>query len=358
MLKYLKSVALGALVCSAFSAAGFAQGDVDKGKKVFNKCKACHMVGDKAKNKSGPELNELFGRAAGSKDGFKYSKAMLAKGEDGLVWNEETLNAFLTKPKAFVKGTKMSFAGIKKQKDMDNLLAYLGTFSTAEVQAPVAEQDDVSDDANAPAVTTQTNVAASAAEVPEHGVFHLGRVATDDEIAAWDFDVRPDGMGLPNGRGTVADGEEVFVEKCASCHGDFGEGVGRWPVLAGGQNSLQNERPVKTIGSYWPYLSTVYDYVQRAMPFGEAASLTDDETYAITAYLLYLNDIVDDEEFELSKENFLTVEMPNTANFYADDREDEPQYSVSADPCMNECKVGPVEITKRAQVLDVTPDQE
>ncbi len=79
MLKYLKSVALGALVLSAFSAVGFAQGDVDKGKKVFNKCKACHMVGEKAKNKSGPELNELFDRQAGAKDGFKYSKSMLAK---------------------------------------------------------------------------------------------------------------------------------------------------------------------------------------------------------------------------------------------------------------------------------------
>lgn len=358
MLKYLKSVALGALVVAVFSATGFAQGDADKGKKVFNKCKACHMVGEKAKNKSGPELNELFGRQAGVNDGFKYSKAMLAKGEEGLVWNDETLRAFLTKPKAFVKGTKMSFAGIKKQKDMDNLLAYLHTFSTSEAQASVVEKDGVADDSKELAVTTQTNLSASAAEVPEHGVFHLGRVATDDEIAAWDFDVRPDGMGLPNGRGTVAEGEEAFVEKCASCHGDFGEGVGRWPVLAGGQGSLENERPVKTIGSYWPYLSTVYDYVQRAMPFGEAGVLTDDETYAITAYLLYLNDIVDDEVFELSRENFLEVEMPNAANFYPDDRENELQYGMADEPCMKDCKASPVEITKRAQVLDVTPDEE
>ncbi len=86
--------------------------------------------------------------------------------------------------------------------------------------------------------------------------------------------------------------------------------------------------------------------------------MSDDETYAVTAYLLYLNDIVDDEEFELSNENFLSVEMPNAANFYSDDRLDEPQYDVANDPCMKDCKVDPVVITKRAQVLDVTPDEE
>jgi cytochrome c len=105
---------------------------------------------------------------------------------------------------------------------------------------------------------------------------NLGREATPAEVAAWDIDVRPDGQGLPEGSGDVATGEEVFAERCAFCHGDFGEGVDRWPVLAGGQDTLTEERPVKTIGSYWPYLSTVYDYIYRAMPFGEAQSLTPD----------------------------------------------------------------------------------
>lgn len=183
----------------------------------------------------------------------------------------------------------------------------------------------------------------------------LGRPATEAEIAAWDIDVRPDGVGLPEGSGDVFTGEEVFAERCAVCHGDFGEAVGRWPVLAGGQNSLTNERPVKTIGSYWPYLSTVWDYVHRAMPFGDAQSLTDDEVYAITAYLLYLNDLVEDD-FELSHENFAEIRLPNEENFYPDNRT-EIEYSVFAgEPCMSNCKES-VEVSMRAAVLDVTPEE-
>lgn len=184
----------------------------------------------------------------------------------------------------------------------------------------------------------------------------LGRVASDDEIAAWDIDVRPDGMGLPPGSGTVTEGEEVFAERCAVCHGDFGEGVDRWPVLSGGQDSLTDDRPVKTIGSYWPYLSTVYDYINRAMPFGESQSLTPDEIYGITAYLLYMNDIVTDEEFELSKQNFASVRMPNEDNFFFDPRPDTPIFKAK-DPCMTECKPE-VTVTSRARILDVTPDAE
>jgi len=184
----------------------------------------------------------------------------------------------------------------------------------------------------------------------------LGRVASEDEIAAWDIDVRPDGMGLPQGSGTVTEGEEVFAERCAACHGDFGEGVDRWPVLSGGQDSLTDDRPVKTIGSYWPYLSTVYDYINRAMPFGESQSLTPDEIYGITAYLLYMNDIVTDEEFELSKQNFASVRMPNEDNFFFDPRPDTPIFKAD-DPCMSDCKPE-VTVTSRARILDVTPDAE
>lgn len=183
----------------------------------------------------------------------------------------------------------------------------------------------------------------------------LGRAATTDEVAAWDIDVRPDGMGLPEGSGTVSEGEEVFAERCAACHGDFGEGVDRWPVLSGGQGSLTDERPVKTIGSYWPYLSTVYDYINRAMPFGESQSLTPDEIYGITAYLLYMNDVVTDEEFELSKQNFLSIRLPNEDNFFFDPRPDTPIFKVS-EPCMSDCKPE-VAITSRARILDVTPDE-
>lgn len=187
------------------------------------------------------------------------------------------------------------------------------------------------------------------------GPFGLGREATPNEIAAWDIDVRPDGQGLPEGRGSVADGEVIFTERCAACHGDFGEGVDRWPVLAGGQGTLTEEDPNKTIGSYWPYLSTVWDYVHRAMPFGDAQSLTADETYALTAYLLYLNDIVDDD-FELSRENFGEVVMPNAEGFTDDPRPDIPLLADGA-PCMTGCKPEVV-ITAHATVLDVTPEED
>lgn len=184
----------------------------------------------------------------------------------------------------------------------------------------------------------------------------LGRAALPEEVAAWDIDIRPDGLGLPVGSGDVFTGEEIFVEKCAVCHGDFGEGTGRWPVLAGGAGTLTNRDPVKTIGSYWPYLSTVYDYIYRAMPFGEAQSLEPDEVYSITAYLLYMNDVVPDD-FELSNENFLEVEMPNAGNFFMDDRAETELPVFSAAVCMENCKDS-AEITMHASVLDVTPETE
>lgn len=188
------------------------------------------------------------------------------------------------------------------------------------------------------------------------GKLGLGTPATPEEVAGWDIDVRPDGQGLPEGRGTVAEGEAIFSEQCAACHGDFGEGAGRWPVLAGGTGSLSSHDPVKTIGSYWPYLSTVYDYVYRAMPFGNAQSLSPDETYAIVAYLLYLNDVVTDEEFELSKENFSSIKMPNEDGFIDDTRSEEPM-KATAELCMTDCKTD-VKVTKRARIIDVTPEDE
>ncbi|MCV6575314.1 MAG: cytochrome c [Cohaesibacter sp.] len=187
------------------------------------------------------------------------------------------------------------------------------------------------------------------------GKYGLGRVATADEVKAWDIDVRPDGVGLPKGKGTVEEGEELFVDNCASCHGDFGEGVDRWPVLSGGHGSLTDERPVKTIGSYWPYASTLFDYIRRAMPFGAAQTLEADEIYAITAYLLNMNDVVDDD-FELSDENFKTIKLENEANFFMDDRAEKELKEFVEEPCMSACKAK-VEITKRAVIVDVTPEE-
>src|SRR5258707_12086049 len=148
---------------------------------------------------------------------------------------------------------------------------------------------------------------------------NIGRPASPQEIAGWDIDVRPDGQGLPPGKGSVKAGEQAYIEKCAACHGEFGESAGRWPQVAGGQGTLSADDPVKTVGSYFAHLSTVFDYVRHAMPFGDAQSLTNDELYAVVAYMMFLNDIVD-EKFVLSKETFGSVKMPNAAGFYADDR--------------------------------------
>ncbi|WP_231711239.1 c-type cytochrome [Xanthobacter dioxanivorans] len=190
--------------------------------------------------------------------------------------------------------------------------------------------------------------------VPPAKAIALGRPALPEEIAAWNIDVRADGEGLPAGKGSVKQGEELFLQSCAVCHGEFGEGAGRWPVLAGGRGTLKSDRPEKTIGSFWPYASTVFDYVHRAMPFGNNQSLTPDETYAIVAYLLNLNDLVP-EDFVLSKENFPKVSLPNEATFYDDDRETTEKSFWKAAPCMKDCS-GEVHVTARAQILNVTPD--
>jgi len=183
----------------------------------------------------------------------------------------------------------------------------------------------------------------------------LGRAALPEEIKAWDIDVRPDGRGLPEGRGDALVGEEVFANQCASCHGDFAEGVDNWPVLAGGFDTLADKDPVKTVGSYWPYLSTVWDYVNRSMPFGGAQTLSEDEVYAIVAYILYSNDLID-EDFELSHENFADFKMYNEGGFVIDDRATTEYPQWSGEPCMTDCKEA-VEVTMRASVLDVTPEE-
>jgi cytochrome c2 len=227
----------------------------------------------------------------------------------------------------------------------------------APVREMVAVQPAMAQEA-APAAEAAAPVATLTAELSPApsmaGGYGLGREAMAEEVAAWDTDIRPDGLGLPVGSGDVLTGEELFVEKCSMCHGEFGEAVGRWPVLAGGFGTLDRKDPVKTIGSYWPYLSTVYDYVQRAMPFGEAASLSNDETYALVAYLMYVNDLVDDE-FVLSNENFTEVRLRNEDNFFMDDRLETEFPLFTQEACMTNCKET-VEITMHASMLDVTPD--
>lgn len=185
---------------------------------------------------------------------------------------------------------------------------------------------------------------------------NIGREAKPEEIAGWDIDIRPDGQGLPVGKGTVKQGEPLYVERCASCHGEFGESAGRWPILSGGAGTLASHDPIKSIGSYWPYASTVIDYIRRAMPFGAAQTLTNDELYAITAYVLFLNDIITSEDFELSDKNFRTIKLPNEPNFFDDDREVSEKAFWKKSPCMTNCLPGKAEVTGRARVIDVTPE--
>lgn len=166
----------------------------------------------------------------------------------------------------------------------------------------------------------------------ETGYYGYGSLATPEEIAGWDIDVRPDGLGLPEGSGSVEDGEYIYEEKCAECHGSFGEGVGRYPALSGGEGTLMDDRPHKTVGSYWPHASTLWDYIHRAMPYRTPESLSDDEVYALTAYVLYLNELVE-EDFVLDQETFTDVVLPNSVNFVRDDRPD-----TSNTRCMKDCK--------------------
>ena len=142
---------------------------------------------------------------------------------------------------------------------------------------------------------------------------NLGRAATPADIAGWDISVGPDGAGLPPGGGTAAKGAAVYEQKCQACHGAKGAGQPN-DRLVGGQGTLASKTPVKTVGSYWPYATTVFDYVRRAMPYVQPQSLTNDEVYAVTAYLLNLNGIIGDND-EMNAQTLPKVKMPNQPNF-------------------------------------------
>jgi S-disulfanyl-L-cysteine oxidoreductase SoxD len=206
----------------------------------------------------------------------------------------------------------------------------------------------------APKSATPPAPAAKAEAPPQR--LHIGRPATPEEIAGWDIDIRPDGTGLPRGKGTVKAGEALYMERCAACHGEFGESAGRWPILSGGDGSLASNDPVKSIGSYWPYASTLMDYIRRSMPFGNSQSLSGDELYAITAYVLYLNDVIKQDDFELNDRNFSTIKLHNESNFHDDDREVTEKAFWKKEPCMTSCAPGEAKVTNRARVLDVTPE--
>jgi cytochrome c len=321
--------------------------DVVKGEKLYRQCQGCHAIGTDAVNGFGPQLNGVYQRGIGGVEDYDYSPEFKKAIDYGLQWDDETLDAFLAAPASLIPGTRMAFPGVASKADRSVLLDYLNLIDVDGVLPKSAKIPRE--------VRPAPKIPAADFAQPTHGTFRLGRAALAEEVAAWDIDIRPDGAGLPAGRGSVVDGTDIYDDQCAACHGIFGEGLGRWPVLAGGQDTLLDERPEKTIGSYWPYLSTVFDYVRRAMPFGNARSLSDDDVYAVTAYLLYLNDLVE-EDFVLDRDNFTSVTLPNADNFIADNRDLEAVSAVQQEPCMSDCLDGPAQITQRARVLDVTPD--
>ena len=159
--------------------------------------------------------------------------------------------------------------------------------------------------------------AALFAQAPNYGV---GRAPTPEEVKAWDISVAPDGTGLPEGSGTAAQGKDVYASKCAKCHGGQGQGGDEGP-LAGGQGSLRGPKPLKTVGSYWPYATTLFDYVNRAMPFKQPGTLTHNQVYAVVAFVLQLNGIIG-ENVVMDARSLPQVKMPNRGGFVADPRPD------------------------------------
>ena len=161
------------------------------------------------------------------------------------------------------------------------------------------------------------SAAVIAAQTPANGV---GRAATAEEVRNLGAAIAPDGGGLPEGSGTVATGREVFAARCAKCHGDKAQGdVG--PALVGGRGTLATQRPVKTVGSFWPYATTVWDYINRAMPFDEPGLLKPPDVYAVTAYILNINGVIP-EDGVMDAKTLPKVRMPNRDGFVADPRPD------------------------------------
>jgi cytochrome c len=162
---------------------------------------------------------------------------------------------------------------------------------------------------------------AGAMLVAQQPRYKIGRAATAEEIRPHDISIAPDGGGLPSGHGTAADGRFLYRAKCASCHGSHGQGTADFPALAGGEGTLATNKPIATVGSYWPYASTVWDYVNRAMPYQSPGSLKPNEVYALTAYLLYINNIIGEYD-EMNQETLPKVRMPNRNGFIPDSRPD------------------------------------
>lgn len=183
------------------------------------------------------------------------------------------------------------------------------------------------------------------------GYYGIGSTPTKAQIAGWTIGISPDGEFLPAGRGTVAQGETIYSTNCAMCHGTFGQGKNGYPQLAGGVGSLASSSPAKTVGSYWPYATTVWDYINRAMPFYAPHTLKPDQVYALTAYLLNMNGIVH-SGFVADAKTIPGVQMPNRDGFDWKD----PRPVTHNTACMTNCaSTASIKITSNAVTMNLTP---
>ena len=195
-----------------------------------------------------------------------------------------------------------------------NIFFLLGVLALTATAADLARHTALADSKG----TRLTKDRANAAETARYAI---GRTATAADFVKHDYLVGPKGTGLPKGRGTAVEGRAIYVQSCAACHGLRGEGSNDYPPLVGGQGSLKSDNPLPTVGSYWPYATTVWDYVNRAMPYQNPGTLKPDEVYAVTAYVLTINGIVS-EAFELNDQTLPAVKMPNREGFVPDPRPD------------------------------------
>jgi S-disulfanyl-L-cysteine oxidoreductase SoxD len=161
--------------------------------------------------------------------------------------------------------------------------------------------------------------------VAQLSTYGVGRPPTPEEVRAWELTIPPDGQGLPPGNGSVALGKTVFAERCAACHGETGEDA-NFSRLVGGQGTLVTDKLVATVGSFWQYATTLWSYIRRTQPFDQPGSLTTDQVYAVTAYLLHLNGIIGAQEV-MDAETLPRVKMPNRDGFIPDPRPDVGQAS-------------------------------
>jgi len=167
--------------------------------------------------------------------------------------------------------------------------------------------------------TRSSLLAVSLALVACHGVARaespdLGKVASPEETASWDISIGPNGAGLPPGSGTPQQGEQVYAAKCLGCHGEKGAGKPNDRLVGGKELLTPGQAPVKTIGNFWPYATTIFDYVRRAMPLNDSKSLRDDEVYAVVAYILWLNGVIGEHD-AIDAKTLPAVQMPNRSGF-------------------------------------------